>query len=235
MAQDKANQMKEKEPVGIMEPPRKQTLLTTKYKSDSDIPDSNKDVDKDKKVEDDEANQVEGMKSVELAKLPRKQGNTEAEDDEARTQPSGKKQKEDSTREKLVREANKQTPFDISRIKGNESKRKASIKCEANGSRDNARNNEKTSDIEEKDNDPKEKSFANEIGLSGSDSAHHQPDKQDGSSDPMDCLPDKKKLEETPGIVVSKFGTNDGQSEDTKALKINEEDNTEFRMIRPTR
>ena len=33
----------------------------------------------------------------------------------------------------------------------------------------------------------------------------------------MDCLPDKKKLEETPGIVVSKFGTNDGQSEDTKA------------------
>ena len=33
----------------------------------------------------------------------------------------------------------------------------------------------------------------------------------------MDYLPDKIKLEETPRIVVSNLGTNDGQSEDTKA------------------
>ena len=63
--------------------------LIPKCESISDIPDSNKDVDKEKKVEDDEANQVEGMKSVELAELPRKQGNTEAEDDKARSYPSG--------------------------------------------------------------------------------------------------------------------------------------------------
>ena len=85
--------MKEKEPVEITETPRKQALLTTKYKSDSDIPGSDKNVDKDKKVEDDEANQVEGMKSVELAELPRKQDNAEAGDNKARSQPSGKTEK----------------------------------------------------------------------------------------------------------------------------------------------
>ena len=103
------------------------------------------------------------MKSVELAKLPRKQGkecnipdtikdekgSTETGDDKARSRPNRKKEEEDSTREKLVRDANKQPtikPFNISRIKGNESKREASIKCEANGSHDNNRNVEKISE-----------------------------------------------------------------------------------------
>ena len=65
---------------------------------------------------------------------------------------------------------NKQTAidsFNISRMKGNETKREASIECEANGSHDNTQVSvEKVSDKE--DDDPKEKSSDDETGLSGS-------------------------------------------------------------------
>ena len=71
---DKANQVKEKEPVGITKPQNKQTLLTENNESDSDIPDSNQDVDKDKKVEDNETNQVEGGKDDDKVDNERKTG-----------------------------------------------------------------------------------------------------------------------------------------------------------------
>ena len=124
--------------------------------------------------------------------------------------------------------SNKQTaikPFNISKKRGNESKREASIKCKANRSHDNTQVKvEKVSDM--KDDDPKEKSSDDETGFSGSNppgdeksetSANHQPDKQDGVSNPMDYPPNKKELEEPPRIVVSNLGTNAGQSEGTKA------------------
>ena len=124
---DKTRQLEGTGPVKITRFQEKRVPLKQRCKSDSDIPNSKKDEDKEEKVEDDKANQLEGMKSVELAEVPRKQGNTEAEDDKARSQPSEKKEKEDSTREKLVLDANKQTdiePFDNNRVKGNESIKK---------------------------------------------------------------------------------------------------------------
>ena len=71
---DEANQVKEKEPVGITKPKNKQTLLTKKYESDTDILDSNKDMDKDKKAENNETNQVEGREDNDKADNERKTG-----------------------------------------------------------------------------------------------------------------------------------------------------------------
>ena len=82
----------------------------------------------------------------------------------------------------------------------------------------------KVSDME--DDDPKEKSSDNETGLSGSNppedkesetSTNHQPDKQDGVSDPMNYPLNKKELEEPPRTVVSNIGTNAGHLEGAKA------------------
>ena len=71
---DEVNKVKEKEPVGIPKPKNVQILPTKKYESDTDILDSNKDVEKDKKAENTETNKVEGRKNKDKADDERKTG-----------------------------------------------------------------------------------------------------------------------------------------------------------------
>ena len=129
--------------------------------------------------------------------------------------------------------------LNISRKKSNGSIVKASIKCEAEGSHDKLKITrvyveEVTDEEEERNNEPEEKSFVDEVKLpevkvarKGSNqpentesekSASRQPDKQEVLNDPVNHLPDEKELKVTPKIVVSNLGTNAGWSAGTKAL-----------------
>ena len=65
---DEVSQMEETESAG-MTLPGKQALLTTKFESDSDIPDSKKDKNDGTKVEGDKTNQLGETESVEVTRF----------------------------------------------------------------------------------------------------------------------------------------------------------------------
>ena len=102
-------------------------------------------------------------------------GDAEVENDKARSQSSEKREKEYSTREELVLSTNKHMTnldsLNISGKKSNGSIVKANIKCEAEGSHDKLKITrvyveEVTDEEEERNSEPEEKSFLDEIKLS---------------------------------------------------------------------
>ena len=64
--------MEETESVEITKPPRKQALLIARCESDSDIPDSIKDEDGDKKGENNKTSQLEETGSVKVMRFQEK-------------------------------------------------------------------------------------------------------------------------------------------------------------------